>query len=314
MTIVAITLHFFGGKYVVIPWLVLPLVGTAVAFYVGFKNNQSYDRQWEARKIWSEITNDSRKFAGMIRYYQSGEPGVHSSETIRRTVAFRHIAFLYQMREQLLVPAPWEHVSLHNTWGVGNANRRRRSRLGEQFREELDAFHSRNYLSVEENDNLSVYSNKALQILNTQMEQIQMLLDNNQISMIQQMEIQTIVCNFYDSLGRLERIKQTPFPRKYATFSFLFVCIFIFLLPFGIIGELAKNRLEIWLSIPIGVIIGWVYLTMEMIGDYSENPFEGLHNDTPMLSICRAIEIEILEILGEVDLPEPVWPKKSILF
>ena len=35
-----------------IPWLPVSVVGTAVAFYVGFKNNQAYDRLWEARKVW----------------------------------------------------------------------------------------------------------------------------------------------------------------------------------------------------------------------------------------------------------------------
>ena len=43
-----------------IPWLPVSVVGTAVAFYVGFKNNQAYDRLWEARKIWGGIVNDSR--------------------------------------------------------------------------------------------------------------------------------------------------------------------------------------------------------------------------------------------------------------
>jgi len=43
-----------------IPWLPISVIGTAVAFYVGFKNNQSYDRMWEARKIWGDIINDSR--------------------------------------------------------------------------------------------------------------------------------------------------------------------------------------------------------------------------------------------------------------
>jgi putative membrane protein len=37
---------------------------------------------------------------------------------------------------------------------------------------------------------------------------------------------------------------------------------------------------------------------MELVGDYSENPFEGLFNDVPMLSICRNIEIDLLQQLG----------------
>ncbi|MEX0275101.1 MAG: bestrophin family ion channel, partial [Flavobacteriaceae bacterium] len=49
-----------------IPWLPISVIGTAVAFYVGFKNNQSYDRMWEARKIWGGIVNDSRSWGMMV--------------------------------------------------------------------------------------------------------------------------------------------------------------------------------------------------------------------------------------------------------
>ncbi len=31
-----------------LPWLPISVIGTAVAFYVGFKNSQSYDRMWIA--------------------------------------------------------------------------------------------------------------------------------------------------------------------------------------------------------------------------------------------------------------------------
>jgi len=52
---------------------------------------------------------------------------------------------------------------------------------------------------------------------------------------------------------------------------------------------------------------------MEIVGDYSENPFQGMANDIPMLSLCRTIEIDLLEILGEKELPEPIEAKKGIL-
>ncbi|UOQ69340.1 bestrophin family protein [Hymenobacter volaticus] len=49
------------------PWLPLSLIGTAVTFYVGFKNNQAYDRLWEARTIWGGIVNSSRIWGSNIR-------------------------------------------------------------------------------------------------------------------------------------------------------------------------------------------------------------------------------------------------------
>jgi putative membrane protein len=42
-------------------------MGTAVAFIVGFKNNASYSRLWEARQIYGSIINDSRSFGYIVR-------------------------------------------------------------------------------------------------------------------------------------------------------------------------------------------------------------------------------------------------------
>lgn len=60
---------YLDWKWVAIPWLPVSLVGTATAFFVGFKNNQSYDRSWEARKVWGAITNHSRSFSAAVRSF-----------------------------------------------------------------------------------------------------------------------------------------------------------------------------------------------------------------------------------------------------
>jgi putative membrane protein len=52
-----------GWTWLTIPWLPIALVGTAVAFITGFKNNASYSRMWEARQIWGAIVNSSRTWA-----------------------------------------------------------------------------------------------------------------------------------------------------------------------------------------------------------------------------------------------------------
>ncbi|MCF0065629.1 hypothetical protein MUK70_11145 [Dyadobacter chenwenxiniae] len=307
MSLVAVLYHFTECRLMALPWLPLPLIGTAVAFYVGFKNNQSYDRLWEARKIWSEMTNSSRRLGTLARNTRSGELDVSDSVEVRRQIVFRHIAYIYQLRNQLLEPTPWEHVSLKGIFGLGKINRLRRARLAAIFENELQEAAGREYISEVESDQLKEYQNAAVQLLNLQTETIQKLYERKEITMIQQMQFQTAVNSFYDCQGNLERIKQSPLPRKYATFSFVFVCIFIFLLPFGIVGEFGKmGAAGVWLAIPVGAIIGWIFVAMEMTGDYSENPFEGLHNDTPMLSICREIEINMLQTIGEKDIPRPI--------
>ena len=49
-----------------LPWQPISIIGIALAFFLGLKNNSSYDRTWESRKIWGKIINDSRTFATAI--------------------------------------------------------------------------------------------------------------------------------------------------------------------------------------------------------------------------------------------------------
>lgn len=312
MLLVSTVYYFTRWEFMTIPWLPLSLIGTAVAFYVGFKNNQSYDRVWEARKIWGAIVNNSRKLGAMVRNYRSLEADDPSEAELRKQIILRHIAYLYQLREQLLKPSPWEHISLR--WIYGSFNRRRRARFFERYRQELDEIAGRPYLGPEELKSLECFTNKATHLLDTQTRQLQSLFAKKAINQMQQVSLQDVLNGFYDEQGKAERIKNFPFPRKFASFSFVFVCIFVFLLPFGIVAEFSKlGDMFIWLSVPVGMIVGWVYVVMEMIGDYSENPFEGLHNDIPMLALCRTIEIDLLQMLGEKDIPAPIQPKEHVL-
>jgi putative membrane protein len=69
----------------------------------------------------------------------------------------------------------------------------------------------------------------------------------------------------------------------------------------------------VWLTIPFAMLISWVFYTMEQIGEYSENPFDNAVNDVPIATICRNIEIDIREMLGETDLPEKLVPIDDVL-
>lgn len=300
-------------KWMTIPWLPLSLIGTAVAFYVGFKNNQSYGRLWEARKIWGAIINNSRMLATMIKHLRAeGHAGLKDITAIRKEFVYRHIAYVYQLRRQLLEPTPWEHASL--PWIFGSFNKRRQKKIQQLYADDLQQLSTQTYLSKEETARLGAYKNIATHLLDKQTEQVQALFQQGELNMMQQMELQKIVNSFYEEQGKAERIKRFPFPRQYGGYSIVFVSIFVFLLPFGIVGEFSKlGDVYVWLSVPVGVIIGWVYVVMEMIGDYSENPFEGLANDIPMFSICRTIEIDLLQMIGDTDIPAPVQAKDDLL-
>ena len=312
MTLVAICYKTLHWHWVSIPWLPVSLIGTAVAFYVGFKNNQAYDRIWEARKIWGGIVNSSRSWGNLVdSYIQNNQLSSEEINHIKKKLIYRHIAWLYTFREQLLVPTSWEHINLGKIHKKFATQRMNNYGVG-QFKDYLNQEQTEKYFS--EIQKWESAPNQATYITHLQSQLLATLEKDETLNMFRQIEMQKILTEFNDHQGKAERIKKFPLPRQYANLSFVFNCIFIFLLPLGIVGEFAKiGESGVWLMIPFGVIVGWIYVVMELIGDYSENPFEGFATDIPMLSICRTIEIDLLKMLGETNLPQPIQPVNGVL-
>jgi putative membrane protein len=310
--------HFLDLYWLSIPWFPLSIVGTAVAFYVGFKNNSAYDRLWEARKIWGGIINTSRSWGMYVKSFVTNQftedpLSDHDLSNIKKRMIYRHIAWLYAHRSQLLVASPWEHAN--QKWLVGSFAKRRQRKFGVgMVDDEVSKTELHYYLPKEEYDRLIKFSNTATQIIDHQSQELKELREKGLIEDFRHMELQRLLSEFYDLQGKNERIKKFPLPRQYANMSFIFIAVFIFILPLGVVSEFAKlGDWAIWFTIPTVALIGWVYVTMELVGDYSENPFEGMMNDIPMLSLCRTIEIDLREMIGDTDIPKPIEAKKNIL-
>ncbi len=161
------------------------------------------------------------------------------------------------------------------------------------------------YTSAKEYDYLMTKGNKASHLLSLQSKELLQLKFKGQIEYFRHMELEKMLSEFYSLQGKSERIKNFPFPRQYATVNFIFVWIFLILLPFGMLKVFSDAS---WLVVPFSMLVSWVFILMEMIGDYSENPFEGSYNDVPISSMARSIEIDIRQMLDETDLPEPLKP------
>lgn len=73
------------------------LIGIALAIFLGFRNSASYDRFWEARKLWGMLLVASRSLLRQgqtLARHAPGEPAV-------RQLAALQIAFACQLRHQL---------------------------------------------------------------------------------------------------------------------------------------------------------------------------------------------------------------------
>jgi putative membrane protein len=311
-------LYYFTDFALSVSWLPLSVIGTAVAFYVGFKNNQAYDRLWEARKIWGGIVNISRAWGSTTKAYISNQftetdVAPEDLKAHHQRIIYRHMGWLYTLRNQLLIPTSWEHAS-QGKHVVNHINMMRKS-LGIGLTDDGEIEKAlRTFLPTDEFDRLINYQNTATQIIDQQSQDLVALRQEDLIDDFRHMELQNLLKEFYELQGKAERIKKFPLPRQYGAMSVIFVGIFIFLLPFGMVTEFMKlGEYGVWLSIPFTALIAWVYMMMELVGDYSENPFEGLGNDIPMLSLCRVIEIDLREMLGETDLPPAIQPVNGVL-
>jgi len=329
-----------GWKWLHLPWLPIGLLGTAVAFIQGFKNNASYDRLWEARKIWGGIVNTSRTWTIMIKDFITNDHAINkfSSDelkSVKKEIVMRHVAWMTALRYQMRQPKPWEvnvHSKKHKKFRAKNYA------LLECDVPKIEAVAP--YLSDKELSALKSKGNWASQILGQQSTQLKDLMEKGLIEDFRHMELMNVLKELYTLQGKSERIKNFPYPRQFATLNLYFIWIFVVLLPFGVmdafqdigqgfISEMVEHEHEagffhmmfdglgkhfVWLSIPFSALISWVFYTLEMIGENTENPFEGGVNDVPITNMTRSIEIDIRQLIDDVDIPEPYqWDNWIVL-
>ena len=301
---------WFDWTFLAIPLIPIATFGTAVAFYVGFKNNSSYERLWEARRIWGGIVNASRSWGILVMDYVGKlEPTEYCSPgelyKIQQVLIYRHIAYINALRIQLRSKPTWQESRNTGANVVDTHQASDQSKLDK----ELSMF-----LHDDEVDFFIKRQNPATQIVRQQSKQLRELRQSGLISEFYHSDMEKMLTEFYNQQGAAERIKSFPFPRQYAYFSYLFVWLFVIMLPFGMLTEMSKaSSSHIWLTIPFYTLIAWVFYTMEVVGDTSENPFENSINDVPMTAICRNIEIDLREMLGETELPQRTQAVNNIL-
>lgn len=301
-----------GYTWLGLPWLPVAMLGTAVAFVTGFKNNASYDRMWEARKVWGAIVNASRSWALMAldfvtELHADDPPSAGVVKQAQERLIHRHIAWLVALRYQLRNPRLWETQT-------DKANVEYRSRF--RVAEENGSLDDELLTLLAHTDCLTAIkrSNAAAQILSVQSHDLAALRAQGLLDDFRHLEMQRMLTELFTQQGKCERIKNFPYPRQFATLNLIFVWLFILLVPFGLLPEFAElGATETWLTIPFSMLVSWVFHTLDKIGTASENPFEGGPNDVPMTALARTIEIDLREMLGEVDVPEPITPVNHIL-
>lgn len=299
LSITPVALYQLAGlRWLAIPWGVTFLLGMTVALSAGFKNLQTYNRMQEAQQVWASIVSSSRAWGAMCRDYVA-------DPNRARQLVYRHLAWLTALRHQMRHAKAWETMGKAN-----NIEYRRLYSIPE--RERTLASELSRYIQGREAAQVLNSDSPALQAIALQSSEMKTLLDDGRITAPQFSDLQKVIRELIDQQSRSERIKNFPYPRQHAFINSLFIWILCFLLPFGMIGEFerlsgavdgwAKAHM-VWLSVPLSLLISWMYTSLDQVGESTENPFEGGANDVPISHICEEIEVELREMLGESGVP-----------
>ncbi len=264
------------------PTILLPsmtVFGTVLSLFLAFRTNEAYNRWWEARILWGSMVNSSRSWAREVLAYintintQLDEEGL---EKVQKSLIYRHLAFINAVRI---------HLRQQNTYS-----------------EELHPF-----LSDRELDLLDSYRNVPTQIINNQSQELRKIYKSDKVNGFEYVQMNNTLNALYDIQGGCERIKTTVFPRLYAYYTTAFTWVFSTVLILSLVDEFE------WQTMAIRVIVAYVFLVLNELGVQLKNPFENNNSDTPMSSLCRTIEIDLKQMLGETNLPEPIKPVKGVL-
>lgn len=259
-------------KPIYFPAVPITLLGSALAIFLGFRNNSAYDRWWEARKIWGGIVNTSRTWGMMVTTFLSSfhSDNQNTNEEVtklKHTLIKRHISWMYALTM---------HLRKINQW------------------DELVKF-----IPEKEVENLKRYHNKPTQILHSQAMDLEKTFENNMIDSFRHIELAEIIKELYDLQGKAERIKGTVFPYYYNYFTKSFLWLFVLCLPFAIAPIME------WGAIIMSIAISFVFTILEKSGAITEDPFENRAADTPISTITRNIEIDLLEMIESETVPAP---------
>lgn len=269
-TIVFLIHEYLLPRAVSIPAALVTLLGTALAFFVGFNNNQAYGRWWEARIIWGALVNDSRSWArNLISYVTPGNSNDESVNAVKQKLVRRQLAFVYSLKDAL--------------------------------RKKPESYFEK-YLSDEDLAKVRLETNIPNAILTLSANDLQQLSCAKSIDEFRFVQMDNLLTAFTDHMGKSERIRNTVFPTSYIYFTQLFIWVLVIFVTLTLADTTGP-----W-SIPIGWIIGAVFHVTHQNGMALVDPFDEVPTGIPLNQISRTIEINLLQMLAVKEIPEPVKP------
>jgi ion channel-forming bestrophin family protein len=312
--LVTLFLQLSHWTFLTVPAPILTIVGSALAIVIAFKNQQAYSRFDNALALSGQVSTNSlilaNKLVATVGSLEAGQGAPRLKE-----IFYRHFAWLTALRYVLRESKTWESTAERGNvrFLAGLTVPERQSAL----KDELKAYLSEAELQAV----LAHRGDKEALLLHWQYKAIRELHGRDLIDELVAITLSGAVDDLARLQGALKRIKNYPYARNYYSLAVILVAVFVAMVPFGFFPyarELGRSagieQWTVWLNVPFSAIVGWIFLSLEKVGENSANPFEGGSNDVPISSIARRIEIEMRAMLGEQSDLKPLEAKHDILF
>jgi len=249
------------------------LIGVALGIFLGFRTNTSYDRFWEGRKLWGRLVNVTRTFTRQLDLFVVPDGG--DAADFKRGLVLTTIGYVYAFRDHLRFVGLDENV--------------------------------RRYLGAELTDAIEARRNKPNAVLQEVSGRIRTAWREGWISDYHLASLDRSLEEITSIQGGCERIRNTPLPYSYNFLVHRITAFYCVLLPFGIYESVGAVT-------PIAsFMISYALFGLDAIGGEVEEPFGLDPNDLPLDTLCRNIEIDLLQMTGERDTRAPLQPVNDVL-
>ena len=265
------------------------LIGLPLSIFLGFRNNAAYDRYWEGRKLWGEIVLRSRNFARQCLSLIAPAPADGDALPADGNVL---------SADGNALPAAQQDVRVRMIRRmVAVAHALRHQLRGTDARSDLQPL-----LIGQEWQALGQVNSIPDYLMQRMGQDLQACLQAGRIEPCLAVGIDNTLSAITGAAASCERIKGTPIPFSYTLMLHRTAYLYCFLLPFGLVDTIG------FMTPFVVGIVAYTFFGLDALGDELEEPFGDSPNDLALTAICRVIEIDLRDALGEAHGLVPFTP------
>lgn len=182
--------------------------------------------------------------------------------------------------------------------------------LRHALRGEDDRLSMAPFISEGELASLDGAKNRATQLMQQQAQDLKKLQAAGALDPFGRLVLEETLSNLTHHQGGCEKIKTTAFPDRVAYFSRFTAWGLAITIPCVVLES--DNQIDL-IDMIVTPFLMLSFLLTERLGADLKTPFANRVNDTPMTALCRTIEIDLRQQLGETEIPEPLEPVDGVL-